>query len=62
METIHLTGAEEVAQAGRNISGAADTMQRASNNIEGSLANHRQFLDDWLGRFEEAIRLLREDG
>jgi len=58
MESIHLFGAEEVANAGRAISRAAAEMTNVASSIECSLQMHQRFLDDWLSRFEN---ILEED-
>jgi len=55
MESIHLFGAEEVANAGRAISRAASEMTNVASSIEGSLQMHQRFLDDWLFRFENML-------
>ena len=54
-EYTTLIGAEDVSRAGHNIAGAADTISRASANMENALHQHELFLDDWLERFEEAL-------
>jgi len=51
-EHVHLIGAEEVSRAGSQISSAAGDMQRAASSLDQSLFNLRQYLDDWLNRFE----------
>ena len=51
-EHVHLIGAEEVSRAGTQISSAASDMQRAASNIDQSVFNLREFMDDWLNRFE----------
>jgi len=51
-EYVHLIGAEDVARAGSQISSAAGDMQRAASSIDQSIFNLRQFMDDWLNRFE----------
>ena len=56
---VTLIGAEDVTRAGNRMSDAASDMLRAAASIEDSLYRHRQFLDEWLGRFEAALR--RED-
>ena len=53
---ITLLGAEDVRRAASVISQAASTMQSAASQIEDSLLRHRMFLDDWLVRFEEALK------
>lgn len=55
MESVHLHGADAVASAARTISGAASEMNTAAYNIECGLQRHRDFLDDWLYRFQAAL-------
>lgn len=55
METVLLIGHEDVARAGHNIAGAADTMNRAAGNLDEVLMRHQRFMDDWLQRFEAAL-------
>jgi len=50
-----LLGAEDVARAARQIEGAASEIQRAASSIDTTLAQQRQWMDDWLMRFEQAI-------
>ena len=54
-EYVTLIGAEAVGRAGHNISAAAREMTRAADNIAGALAQHQQFLNEWLGRLEAAL-------
>lgn len=56
MQNIYLVGADEVSRAGSTIRSAADSMQDAARNIEGSLVRHQQFLDDWLNRLAILIQ------
>lgn len=53
---VTLLGAEDVRSAGSAMRGAADEMQRAAANIDGSLTRHQQFLDDWLMRLKRTIQ------
>lgn len=52
---VTLLGSEQVQSAARQMSDAADKMNHAAYSIECSLERHRQFMDDWLQRFEAAI-------
>ena len=54
-EYITLLGAEGVQKAASSIRSAAEEMQSAVGFLEDSLFRHRQFMDDWLIRLEEAI-------
>ena len=54
-EYMTLLGAEDVQKAGSAMRSAAESMQSAAGSFEDSLFHHRQFMDDWLIRLEEAI-------
>lgn len=54
-EYITLLGAEEVASAARSMSSAADRMRDAASEFDSAMARHRDFLDDWLARFEKIV-------
>lgn len=58
MERVFLVGAEEVTSAGIRMEHAAMTMKQAANSIESSLFIHRQFLDQFIERFERAFNAL----
>jgi len=60
-EFITLLGAEDVSRAGSSMRAAANTMQGVAAQIEDSLDRHRNFLDAWIFRFEEAIKKLKEE-
>jgi len=53
---IHLMGAEDVSRAGSAMRQAAEEMRSTASMIEDSLQRHRIFLDEWLFRFEEAMK------
>jgi hypothetical protein len=55
---VTLLGAEQVANAGRQIASAADDMRQAGSNIDDALRRHRYFLDDWLLRFADVVEKL----
>lgn len=55
MENLLLVGSEDVRVGGFAMRQAAHEMQAAASQIEDSLLRHRQFLDDWLLRFEAAL-------
>lgn len=55
MEYIQLVGAEQVQHAANSISQSAETMRRVAGEIESSLHQQRQFMDDWLNRFENVL-------
>ena len=63
MESMYLHGAEDVAQAGRNVAGGAEVIRSAVSNLEDITSRHQRFMDDWLDRLEsilEADRTARE--
>ncbi len=55
MEVIHLAGAEEVARAASTMASAAREITQAASTMEYALQRQRDFMDDWLRRFEEAM-------
>ena len=55
-EYMHLVGAEDVSRAGSQMNAAAAEMQRAASAIDSVLERHQRFMDDWLYRFELAMR------
>lgn len=61
MESIYLSGSEDVRNAASTISSAADEMKRAASNLEYALQSHERFLDDWLARFQEVIESAGKD-
>ena len=52
---VSLMGAEDVRAAGNRMVEAADAMNRVAGSIDESLRTHRQWMDDWLARFEAAV-------
>jgi hypothetical protein len=54
-EYMHLIGAEQIGQAGRNIQSAADTILSAASSMDHSLMAHQRFLDDWLARLDDTL-------
>jgi len=52
---IHLTGTEDVARAGRNISQAADKMASAASSIEYSLDRVQTIMNDFIQNLETLI-------
>ncbi len=53
---VTLMGAEKVSQAGSQMSSAAEEIKRAVGNFDHALFQHRQFLNDWLARFESVLQ------
>lgn len=59
---VSLMGAEDVRAAGNRMVEAADAMNRAAGSIDESLRTHRQWMDDWLFRLEQAVeKIPRKD-
>jgi hypothetical protein len=55
-EYVTLLGAEDVRAAANTIRSAAQTIQQAASSMEAALDRQRIFLDEWLYRFEEAMK------
>jgi hypothetical protein len=55
---ITLLGAEQVQTAANTMRGAAEEMMRAASENSYVAERQRQFMDDWLLRFEGAIEKL----
>lgn len=53
---ITLLGAEDVQRAANSMRQAADDMQRAANLYQESTYQQQQFMNDWLIRFEQALK------
>lgn len=70
--SMHLDGAEDVRRAASTMSGAAESMQSAANTFseavtglrnqmwenESAMERHREFMEQWLTRFEAAVKKL----
>lgn len=54
---VTLMGAEDVRSAANSMLSAASEFRAAASSIDGSLEQHRRFLDDWLIRFTEAMQI-----
>lgn len=52
MEYVTLMGSEKVESAGNTMRQAAEQMAQAAAHIDESLRLHRQWMDDWICRFE----------
>lgn len=61
MAEVYLQGADEVARAGRRMAEAAHDIQRAVSSFDTALERHRQFLDEWLQRFEAAVDKMKPE-
>ena len=59
-EYIHLVGAEQVQSAANRMASAAEDMKRAASQMDESLMRQQRFLDDWLLRLEEVLKLSRD--
>lgn len=55
-EYIHLSGAEEVSRAAGRMVHAAEEMKQAAATLDHTLFMHRQWMDEWLMRFEEVLK------
>lgn len=56
METIHLTGAEDVARAGIRIQGAAEMMSFAARTIDATLPTTIRTFEEFVSRIEVAAQ------
>lgn len=54
-EYVTLIGAEDVRRAGAAMQDAASSMQSTIGSLDQSLTLHRQYMDEWLSRFEAAV-------
>lgn len=55
MDSVRLIGAEDVAQAARNIVGAAEQMSRAAQQIEDATLRLSAMLDEKLAALEQIL-------
>jgi methyl-accepting chemotaxis protein len=55
-----LLGASEVATAGRQMLNAASEMNSAASTISSALDRHRQFMEEFIYRFEQAVEKISE--
>jgi hypothetical protein len=60
MNHVYLQGSEDVKSAGHDMQRAAERMKQAAFDIDAALDRHQKFLDDWLTRFEAALRETEE--
>jgi hypothetical protein len=61
MDSIQLIGSDDVRRAGHNIQSAAEDMKRAADIIDSALMTHRQYLEDWITRFEQVIEKFKTE-
>ena len=54
-EFVHLVGAEDVKRAAGSMVSAATEISQAVANLEGILQRHRDQMNEWLERFEQAV-------
>jgi len=54
--SIYLVGSEDVRSAGGAMLQAASEMQRAATSINDALEMHRRFMEEWIGKFENAVK------
>ncbi len=57
MDFVTLMGAEDVREAGSAMRSSAEVIRQAAGSMEDSLHRHRLFLDDWLFRLEELMKI-----
>lgn len=58
---LYVGMAEQVAAAGHSMVRAAEEMKHVAFSMDDALFRHRQFMDDWLARFEAVLgRLSRK--
>jgi len=55
-EYIHLIGAEDIRNAAVSMRQAADDMKCAANSISETFISQRNYMDEWIGRFENAVK------
>ena len=55
MESIFLSGSEDVSRAASTMREAAATMNGAASSISHSLEQHQRFMDDWLYRLQALL-------
>jgi gamma-glutamyl phosphate reductase len=56
METIYLSGSEQVKQAGHMIQGASESFRTSIGHLAETLEIHRRWMEEWLERFENAVQ------
>jgi len=54
--SITLIGAEDVRVAGHQMATAAESIRHAVGSLDDTLMHHRQWMGDWLMRFEAALK------
>jgi hypothetical protein len=54
-EYMHLVGAEQVQTAANTMREAAHAMQNAASTMDFAFQQQRNFMDDWLQRFEVVL-------
>ena len=55
-----LMGSEQVQSAGNQIASAAHDMKQAASNTEQTFLQFRDFMNDWLARFEQVLAYHRD--
>lgn len=60
MDSIYLTGSEDVRSAGGTISAASQRFQQAANQMDSSMSAFMQFMNGWMDRLEAAIERLEK--
>jgi hypothetical protein len=54
-EYVTLMGSEDVSRAGYAMKSAAEEMKHAASSFDQSCREQRQFMEDWLTRFEQVM-------
>lgn len=50
MDSIYLSGSEDVRSAGVSIRSASEEINQAAARMDETFRNHQRFMDDWLLR------------
>jgi predicted alpha/beta-fold hydrolase len=56
MQFTHLVGAEDVSKAARSMASSVSQFGQHVGYLDESLRQHQMFLDEWLCRFQEALK------
>ena len=56
MDTMLLIGADDVRAGGYAVGRGAQEMKNAAATMDYSLQQHRQWMDEWLMRFESVVQ------
>ena len=59
-EYVTLLGAERIESAANRMASAAEDMKRAASQMDEALRTQQGFMNDWLSRLEEVLKLSRD--